>query len=100
MTKERRLAIEMWKDIRSRIIMLGQRMRGGDIVEYKFMFCRKHDLKWSGDCWFCHYIHNCVKCPLGGCSSDGYYGHVSDYWDKDVRVEACNNIIKALGGEA
>ena len=59
-----------------------------------------HDLKWKDSCWFCQYIFICDKCPLKSCKFGSYYAIVvSKYLDKDVRVAACNNIIKALGGK-
>ena len=99
MTKERRLAIEMWKGIRDMFTFYGTMSRS-DIVIYKRRFCVKNSLNWADDSWFCHYIPVCNKCPLKRCS-DGLYGIVlADYNEKDVRIEACNGIIKALGGKA
>ena len=98
MTKERRLAIEMWEGIR-KYIMTATRATSTDIYFYKETFCEDHDLNWMWNCWFCHYIMKCSKCPLKGCAR-GYHSCVMDeFKDKKVRVEACNVIIKALGGK-
>lgn len=99
MTKERRLAIQMWKDIRDMLIH-NNVVTSGNIVEYKQTFCVSHGLHWMNNCWFCQYIPLCYKCPLKFCS-DGLYAIVmADYKDKNVCIAACNNIIRALGGEA
>ena len=99
MTKERRLAIEMWKDIRDMLIG-DDAVSRSDIVQYKCSFCTRNDLSWKCNCWFCTYILGCWKCPLT-CCSDGLYGIVlAPYKNKNARIEACNGIIKALGGEA
>ena len=98
MTKERRLAIEMWKDIRG-MISASDRLSREVIKKYKSEFCIQHNLSWANDCWFCEYTPGCSKCPLRGCA-DSYYDRALDETrDKKVRVEACNFIIKALGGK-
>lgn len=100
MTKERRLAIEMWKGIRN-ILSACECFAGFDVQKYKREFCTEHDLEWEHGCWFCQYIPRCSKCPLGNCDSYSDYDDVvNDRLSKDTRVVACNNIIKALGGEA
>lgn len=100
MTKERRLAIEMWTNIRNMLSASdGQLPR--NIFSYKEMFCADHDLKWPGNCWFCQYISACDKCPLKDCGIGSLYVIVLDRAkDKKVRIDVCNAIIKALGGEA
>ena len=99
MTKERRLAIEMWKGIRDMLIH-NDVVTHGDIIKYKQTFCVSHGLYWMNNCWFCKYIPLCSKCPVKYCS-DGLYATVTErHKHKDIRIEACNGIIKALGGEA
>ncbi len=99
MTKERRLAIEMWKVIRD-VLTSPHNITGKTIVEYKFKFCKQHELNWTNNCWFCKYIPHCDKCPLDGCRINGAYENVKNYsLDKDKRIDACNTIIKAFGGK-
>lgn len=60
MTKQRRLAIQMWQEIVNKC-------RSGEdfnLVDYKTDFCKKHDLKWLANCYFCNYFDTCSKCPL------------------------------------
>ena len=99
MTKERRLAIQMWTNIRN-MLSASDVCTRSDIVAYKLSFCTRYDLNWKCNCWFCMYMPSCSECPLG-CCSDGLYGIVlANYKEKNVRIEACNGIIKALGGKA
>lgn len=104
MTKERKLAIEMWWDIRD-MISASDRLPREVIKKYKSEFCEQHELDWHNDCWFCQYRPSCFKCPLKEClktsaSSNPLYVRVLNPCEnKDARIEACNNIIKALGGE-
>ena len=99
MTKERKLAIQMWINIRN-MLSASDGQLSENISYFKEMFCVDHDLKWSNSCWFCQYISECGnKCPLKSCNFGSYYSIVvNKTLDKDVRVEACNHIIKALGG--
>ena len=50
MTKERKLAIEMWQEI-------VDKCKAGDklfnLVIFKMLFCKKHNLDWVNDCYFC-----------------------------------------------
>lgn len=60
MTKQRRLAIQMWQEI-------ADKCRSGEdfnLVDYKTDFCKKHGLKWLANCYFCNYFDRCEKCPL------------------------------------
>ena len=98
MTKERRLAIEMWTGIRDMLTSYDTVPRS-DILLYKYNFCKQHSLNWSNNCWFCKYIPRCNKCPLKRCSDGLYETALADYKEKDVRIDACTNIVKALGGE-
>lgn len=100
MTKERRLAIKMWKDIRDMLTSYDE-WSYSNVVAYKRSFCARHDLNWVNDCWFCQYMPSCSKCPLVRCGIDSSYEIVkADYVEKNIRIEACNSIIAALGGEA
>jgi hypothetical protein len=89
MTKERKLAIEMWTNIRGMLSASDGRLPE-DLVSYKDMFCREHSLKWENSCWFCQYIDYCNKCPLTSCGTDSYYDNVRDcMFDTNDRIEAC-----------
>lgn len=60
MTKQRRLAIQMWEEI-------VDKCRSGEdfnLAEYKADFCKKHGLHWLANCYFCNYFYTCSKCPL------------------------------------
>ena len=83
MTKERRLAIQMWEQI---VQVLDDGKHGKYcarpiVSNIKEMFCREHGLEWKHDCWFCQYVrqdyrdmpsrryldsyyNGCQKCPL------------------------------------
>ena len=98
MTKERRLAIQMWKGIRD-MLSASDRLQRSDIIAYKLSFCTRNSLNWKCNCWFCKYTPSCNKCPLKSCSDGLYEIALADYKEKNVRIDACNNIIKALGGE-
>lgn len=63
MTKERRLAIQMWQEI-------VDKCKAGDdfrITSYKYNFCREHKLNWTNSCYLCQYCRHCSRCPLGSC---------------------------------
>lgn len=83
MTKERRLAIEMWEQI---VDVLENGTPGKCylpvINTIKEDFCRAHNLEWKYCCWFCQYVrrdwrpdlpsregipkyrNGCQRCPL------------------------------------
>lgn len=62
MTKERRLAVQMWQEIGEAIEKNKERC---SVHDYKRMFCQKHNLKWRNDCYLCHYFRGqCKKCPI------------------------------------
>ena len=83
MTKERKLAIQMWEQI------VGALEQGKHDTKYarpiaqviKEAFCEEHNLQWKCDCWFCQYVrrdyrdmpsryrirndwNGCQHCPL------------------------------------
>ena len=63
MTRERKLAIQMWQEI-------VDKCKAGDnfsVVMLKMEFCKKHNLHWLNDCYFCQYCDSCSSCPLGSC---------------------------------
>ena len=99
MTKERKLAIQMWKNIR-RYIKRGRLRRRDSLRDYKYNFCEKKKLHWEHDCWFCNYIERCSRCPLKRCIAGSTYAIAA--WDIEnivQRVKACDKIIAALKGE-
>ena len=85
MTRERRLAVQMWREI-------AERIKSGDkkfsVMLYKAEFCQKHGLTWLNNCYFCQYasefcysgeggiILNCDRCPLKSCEKGSMYDEV------------------------
>lgn len=115
MTKERRIAINMWKWIRVNWDMY---LRFKDEVEcatgedalllMKDTYLADKGVNWVSDCWFCTYLRprpepscrrGCFLCPLQSCSSGPYHTLVNNPTYEEY-VDACDQIIEALGGEA
>lgn len=107
MTKERKLAIKMWQDIK-RLMPEWVKLDPDDIVSflrcYKDKFCTSNKVHWLYDCWLCQYFRdNCEKCPLHSC----YYAAPWTAWARIVscstnlktKLAACDEIILALGGK-
>ena len=59
MTKERRLAIQMWQAIVDKC-KSGEQF---NVVSFKKSFCKKHHLNWYNNCYFCQHFR-CSECPL------------------------------------
>lgn len=125
MTKERRLAIEMWTEIAKR---LGDNSL--NIGRFKIDFTKDHNLHWKENCWFCQYVRNdyrwelesrsdigdevegCSRCPLFknsyeklyedecgcSCKNDTIFCRVV-YGDREYQQEAAWKIVELLGGE-
>lgn len=102
MTKERKLAIKMWEEIKERIpkwqktsyaIPISER-----VVRYKRDFCIKHDLSWMMNCWFCAYITYCENCPLRSCAYGVYRDLIDNSSPLQAKIRACEYIISALSG--
>lgn len=124
MTKERRLAIEMWEQI-VEALEHDSRNVYEEVNQIKARFCCEHTLNWKCECWFCQYVrqdwrampsreaiskrvNGCQKCPLYkehedsldydecGCTNDKQtlWTRVSDYED----VEAARRILELLRG--
>jgi hypothetical protein len=56
MTKERRLAIQMWEQI---VEALEQGKRDTKYARViKDGFCEEHNLNWKCNCWFCQYVRH------------------------------------------
>ena len=101
MTKERKLAIQLWEEIRNKIIAKGKKFNGNSVINYKSNFCKKHDINWESDCWFCNYIKDCNKCPNCKClkPNGSYIIAINENLGTSSRINACNIIIGALKGE-
>ena len=98
MTKERKLAIQMWYNIKNKIIYYSY-FSDRSIWYYKEEFCKEHNLKWLNHCWFCQYMPKCEYCPLRNCSHSSVYHIIcTSQADKEIRLEACDIIIAALEG--
>ena len=86
MTKERKIAIEIWEDIKQRILT--------DTLPNNVFFIAKRDIarehgvssntscgiEWDGDCWFCQYVRR-------------GYNRFGDFWGgtgKGLGEEGCN----------
>jgi len=92
LTKERKLAIQMWEQIKNKLA----RDPAVVIAVLKDKFCREHKLHWFADCWFCQYTLHCDRCPLRGCAA--YSTACDKYISLEVRLAACDEIINALKG--
>ena len=59
MTKEIRLAIQMWEEI------VDKCKAGEDfnVAQFKEDFCKEHNINWTSNCYFCQYLL-CFECPL------------------------------------
>lgn len=128
MTKERRLAIEMWEQI---VEALEQGKHNPclaipkvDVI--KAGFCEEHQLDWKLDCWFCQYArkdwrydmptrenipkgwNGCQQCPLYKEHKDildydecGCTNDKETLWIKVFRdgdVDAAKRILELLRG--
>lgn len=121
MTKERRLAIEMWEQIAEHL-----EEPGFDVHAFKDRFCREHNLHWEFQCWFCQYArkeyranlpsrqtvnvrNGCQQCPIYkyekcegdvcGCNTwtDTLYARVeSNHASMKERIEAAKTIARLL----
>lgn len=112
MTKERRIAIGMWEYIRDQYS--SQRVDDGvDLEDYvhnlKGEYLWEHgDPHWAFRCWFCQYIgrrdkhrydfSRCCKCPLKSCGARSAYEKLCNAETEETWIEACDEIITALGG--
>lgn len=128
MTKERRLAIEMWEQIVKALENGEHDSSFGDseAVPIKSRFCHEHNLDWKCECWFCQYVrkdwrydmpsradipehsNRCQKCPLYKEHKDildydecGCTDNKETLWlkvDRDGDVEAAKRILELLRG--
>ena len=84
MTRERKLAIEMWENIAD-LIRAGEIICCDDVDAYKESWCNTHNLNWGGTCcYLCRYFP-CKKCPLhkkyGACTNkNNPYYQLRNHW--------------------
>ena len=120
MTKERRLAIQMWEEIRE-AIRTAKRPRDVNtefIRRIKRHFTTEYELYWKYGCWFCQYVRykdvhvhgeGCQRCPLSDGSAEAILGHRSGCWHnaynrvvyarlRKTKLKACDEIIATLKG--
>ena len=88
MTKERKLAIQMWQEIVNKC-KSGEQF---DVDSFKKSFCEKHRLNWYNDCYFCQHFMCFFTCPLNDCSP--LYDNVRDKHD----VISAEKILNTLRG--
>ena len=119
MTRERKLAIQMWKEIKKTIIDTKRLsdIDGLAIARLKCKFCIRHQLNWLHDCWLCQYVRykdkihgeGCQRCPLSDGSADAILGTetgcIHNAFEKviharkrETKIKACDEIIRILNG--
>lgn len=128
MTKERKLAIEMWQAMREKVSK-GQIEDALNMLKAKQMWLEAHGIDWYCECWFCHYFRKAredgyddeeeeyedesteypgktAKCPLNRYRPSRCDGQCTQYviackekYPMEQRLAAVDNIIKALKGE-
>lgn len=120
MTKERRLAIQMWEEIKAYIRDV-KRPSDIDILaitKIKCDFTLKHRVQWRHGCWFCKYVRyldeihgeGCQRCPLSDGHADAILGYKSGCCHnaysrvvkarlRKTKLKACDEIIVTLKGE-
>ena len=111
MTKERRIAIDMWEWVRDNWDMYLRFKDGAEcatsedaLLLMKDTYLADKDVNWVSNCWFCTYLKlmpgpGCRLCPLQSCST-GPYHTLANNPTYEEYVDACGQIIEALGGEA
>lgn len=117
MTKERKIAIAMWKYIRDNYDAYRDYndAHGEDesfededaLCDLKHIFLKGKNIDWAMSCWFCQYIghrgrsfgtYRCKYCPLKSCETGPY--HILTHSPTQIQyIDACNQIIEALGGD-
>lgn len=107
MTRERKLAIQMWEDIK-RLLPEWVKLDPDDIVtflrNYKERFCEQNGLRWLYNCWLCQYFRDdCAKCPLHSCDchnlATAWARIVDENTSLKTKLQAVDDIIAALKGE-
>lgn len=118
MTKERKIAIEMWQAIREKLSN-GELRQSFELTLRKYIWLESRNIHWHASCWFCHYLRQdsdffkspahesrSHKCPLNSQRPSKCEGHCKQYriaddclCTREQRLAAVDNIIKALKGE-
>lgn len=118
MTRERKLAIKMWEEVKKQLPEWYEENQGdivADLKYFKATFCFQNNLRWKYNCWFCQYIRleqnkstewnkhlECTKCPLRSCNHRNPLTAWARLVDEDnsleIRIAACDEIIAALKG--
>lgn len=112
MTKERKIAIAMWEYIRDNYEAYVDNCdyceNGEDaLCALKKQYLDARGIHWAYHCWFCEYIghrgrgfniYRCKFCPLQDCST-GPYRTLIRMPTQSQYIDACDEIIVALGGE-
>lgn len=110
MTKERRIAIDTWEWVRDNWDMYlsfkseVECATGEDaLLLMKDTYLADKGVNWVSNCWFCEYLgskhgRGCRLCPLQNCGSGPYHTLATNPTYEEY-VDACNQIIEALGGE-
>lgn len=119
MTKERKLAIQMWEEIKAHIrdVKRPSDVDASFIWRIKLNFMTEHNLDWMHGCWFCQYVRyhdevhgeGCQRCPLSNGSADAINGYDSGCSDnvfatvldarmRKTKLKACDEIIRILKG--
>ena len=119
MTRERRLAIQMWEEIKAHIrdAKRPSDIDAGWIMLFKHAFCADRNISWFHNCWFCKYVRyhdevhgeGCQRCPLSdghkdailgfdsGCCKNAY-SRVLNAKQRKTKLKACDEIIRILNG--
>lgn len=119
MTRERRLAIQMWEEIKKAVIDAKRPMdiNAEFVAQFKYVFCAKHEISWLHGCWFCKYVRyhdnlhgeGCQRCPLSdghkgailgyesGCCENAY-NRVLNARQRKTKLKACDEILRILYG--
>lgn len=98
MTRERKLAVQMWREIAEHI-RNGNIVNFGEVVDYKACFCKDYVIDWGvWDCWLCKYCESCSCCLLsvysGGCCKS-----ISNPYNKLDYRDMCHKPIDYDGSE-
>lgn len=128
MTKERRLAIQMWEQIVEALEQGKHDSRYARPIAsvIKDAFCEEHNLKWKCNCWFCQYMRHDyrdipsrehIRKEWNGCQHCPLYKEHEDILDYDEcgctedketlwgqvyeegNVDAAKRILELLKGE-
>ena len=104
MTKERKLAIQMWEQIVTEI-KNGALRSGVAIDRFKTRFCEEHNLQWKCDCWFCQYVRRDyraklpsrknVECSMNRCQECPLYKYLSSQQALQPDECGCNTAMSA-----